>query len=209
MAAPNADFHDTSAAQPGEPKLLASSYDGIREYDNPMPFWWSAIFWATILFSVPYFVFYHLGAGATLGASYEAEVGAFAAEQAKALGDLKPDERTILTLVSDPKLKLGAQLMFRSNCAVCHGPEGGGSTGPNLTDDQFINVKTPEDIYRIIKDGIVAKGMPSWEKRFSQSQLVLLASYVASLRGTAPVNAKAPQGTAIAPWPAVEATPEQ
>lgn len=188
----------------GEAKLLASNYDGIREFDNPMPFWWTGLLWATVFFSAVYFVYYHLGAGATLDESYQAEVGAFVEEQAKALGDLEPDQRTILTLMDDPKLRLGGQVMFRSNCATCHGPEGGGRTGPNLTDDTYINVRSPEDIFRVIKDGVVNKGMPSWERRYSQAQLVLLASYVASLRGTRPVESKEAQGDRIAPWPTME-----
>jgi cytochrome c oxidase cbb3-type subunit 3 len=187
----------------GEANILDHNYDGIREYDNPMPFWWSALFWASFLFSVPYFVYYHMGVGPTLNDNLEVEVGEFVEAQAAALGDLKPDAATILTLVqNDPKLKTGASVMFRSNCATCHGPEGGGRTGPNLTDDSYLNVKTPEDIFTIIRDGVVAKGMPEWKKRYSEPQLVLLASYVASLRGTKPAESKEAQGTPVPAWSA-------
>lgn len=199
------DSYHEPGTDPSEPKILSSNYDGIREYDNPMPAWWTSLFWASILFSVPYFIFYHMGVGPTLNDDYEAEVGAFAAAQAETLGDIKPDAATILTLVDDPKWKLGASVMFRSNCQTCHGPEGGGVTGPNLADDAFINVKTPEDIFRIIRDGVVAKGMPAWGERFSEPQLILLASYVASLRGTTPSTAKAAEGSPIPPWPEVAA----
>ena len=69
--------HTTTTA-PGEAKLLDHDADGIREYDNPMPFWWSAMFWGSILFALPYFVFYHLGGvGTTLDENYHAEVGEF------------------------------------------------------------------------------------------------------------------------------------
>ena len=68
------DAHPAS----GEAKLLPHECDGIREYDNPMPFWWSALFWATFFFSVPYFVFYHAGGvGKTLSEGYESDVGVF------------------------------------------------------------------------------------------------------------------------------------
>ncbi len=200
MADSNTNQHQTSDA-----KILGHNYDGIREYDNPMPAWWTGLFWGTILFSVPYFIYFHFGVGATLQQDYELEVGVFVEAQSAALGDIKPEEQTILSLVSDPKLKMGASVMFRSNCAICHGPEGGGRTGPNLTDDSYINIKKVEDIFSILKTGVVAKGMPEWGNRFSDPQLILLASYVASLRGTKPAEAKEVQGTPVAPWPAVTA----
>ena len=56
-------------------------------------------------------------------------------------------------------------------------------------------------------DGNVGKGMPAWGERFKQPQLVVLAAYVASLRGTAPAAPKPPQGETIAPWPARPETP--
>jgi cytochrome c oxidase cbb3-type subunit 3 len=189
------------SAGPSEPRILDHNYDGIREYDNPMPFWWSALFVATFLFSVPYYLYYHVGVGPTLNDNLEVEVGEFVEAQAAALGDLKPDAATILTLVQkDAKLKTGASVMFRSNCATCHGPEGGGRTGPNMSDDSYINVKQPEDLFRIIRDGVAAKGMPEWRKRFSDPQLVLLASYVASLRGTKPAEVKEAQGVPVPAW---------
>jgi cytochrome c oxidase cbb3-type subunit III len=203
-----ADGTHTGVHGAGEAKILDHNYDGIREYDNPMPFWWSALFWASFLFSVPYFIYYHVGVGPTLNDNLEVEVGEFVEAQAAALGDLKPDAATILTLVqNDAKLKTGASVMFRANCATCHGPEGGGRTGPNLTDDAYLNVKTPEDIFTIIRDGVVAKGMPEWKKRYSEPQLVLLASYVASLRGTKPAESKEAQGMPAPAWSAPPATP--
>ena len=124
-----------------EPRILDHDCDGIREYDNPMPFWWSAIFWVTILFSLPYFVFYHLGGvGTSLSEDYETEVGAFYEVQAAKLGNLKPDEATILALSTDRQRLLAGQNMFKANCATCHAPDGGGKTGPNLTTDNFIKV---------------------------------------------------------------------
>ena len=197
----SATSHASSSGPAGEAKILDHNYDGIREYDNPMPFWWSALFWGSFIFSVPYYIYYHVGVGPTLNDNLEAEVGEFVEAQAAALGDLKPDAKTILSLVqNDPKLKTGASVMFRSNCATCHGPEGGGRTGPNLSDDSYINVKQPEDFFKVIRDGVSGKGMPDWGKRFSEPQLVLLASYAASLRGTNPAEAKEAQGTVLPQW---------
>ena len=202
--APASDAHHAS----GEAELLPHECDGIREYDNPMPFWWSALFWATFFFSVPYFVFYHAGGvGRTLAEGYESEVGAFYEQQAAKLGDLKADNDTILALMGDEKKMLAGRTMFKANCATCHAPDGGGRTGPNLTDDSYINVRTPKDLHRVIKGGVIAKGMPAWEKRYSEPQLVLLSAYVAGLRGTTPASAKEAQGERIAEWSASTTQP--
>jgi cytochrome c oxidase cbb3-type subunit 3 len=105
-----------------EAVLLDHECDGIREYDNPMPAWWTGIFWVSILFALPYFAFYHLGGvGTTLADNYETEVGAFYEMQAAKLGNLKPDAPTILTLATDGQKMLAGRNMFRANCATCHG----------------------------------------------------------------------------------------
>lgn len=188
-----------------EPRILEHSYDGIREYDNPLPQWWTWIMWITVIFSVPYFIFYTFGEGETLEQSYDSETAAFFDVLAKRLGDIQPDEQTIVRLSHDDTFMATGRVLFRSNCAVCHSVDGGGGTGPNLTDDHFINVKKAEDIYKVLHDGVVAKGMPIWSKTFGTPQLVVLSAYVASLRGTKPAVPKAPQGDVIAPWPAVVA----
>jgi cytochrome c oxidase cbb3-type subunit 3 len=102
---------------------------------------------------------------------------------------------------------MAGQNMFKANCATCHAPDGGGKTGPNLTDDFYINVRKPEDIFTVLRDGVEAKGMPKWGKRFSEPQLVLLSAYVAGLRGTSPASPLTSQGDRLGPWTAV--VPEQ
>lgn len=194
--------HDRrTAGGADEPKLLDHDCDGIREYDNPMPFWWGALFWASIILSIPYFAYYHLGGvGPTLADDYQREVGLFYEMQASRLGNLEPDAATIVSLSRDPKKMLAGRNMFLANCATCHAPDGGGRTGPNLADDSYLNVRSPEDVFRVIRDGVPSKGMPDWGKRYSEPQLVLLSAYVASLRGTSPASPKEPQGSPIPPW---------
>jgi cytochrome c oxidase cbb3-type subunit 3 len=128
--------------------------------------------------------------------------------QAAKLGDLKPDDATILALSHDDKKLLAGRNMFKANCATCHAPDGGGKTGPNLTDDAYINVRAPKDIFKVVRDGVVAKGMPDWKSRFSEAQLVLLSAYVVSLRGTTAASPREPQGERIAPWTELATTPE-
>jgi len=185
-----------------DPKILDHDYDGIREYDNPLPRWWMWLMWGSVLFSAPYFVYYTFGVGGTLQDSYDAETAAFFEVLAKRLGDVQPDEATLTRLGRDDVFMSTGRALFRANCAVCHGPDGGGGTGPNLTDDHYINAKKIEDLFNVIRDGVVNKGMPAWGKSFGEPQMIVLAAYAAHLRGSTPATAKAPQGDAIAPWPA-------
>jgi len=120
------DVQDDRASTAGEP-VRGHAFDGIEEYDNPMPGWWKAIFWLTVAFSVPYFFYYEIGVGEGVDAAYQRDLGEFYEAQAAKLGDLKPDEATIVALSHDPKMQLAGQALFRSNCAVCHGASGGGN----------------------------------------------------------------------------------
>jgi cytochrome c oxidase cbb3-type subunit 3 len=56
----------------------------------------------------------------------------------------------------------------------------------------------------VIHDGVLAKGMPNWNKRFSEAQLVLLSSYIVSLRGTQPASPREAQGDRVSAWAAPE-----
>ena len=85
--------------------------------------------------------------------------------------------------------------------------DGGGLVGPNLCDEEYKNVKDIADILTVLQNGASAGAMPAWKNRLSTNELVLAASYVASLRGTNPPEPKAPEGRVIPPWP--EAPPEE
>jgi cytochrome c oxidase cbb3-type subunit 3 len=183
-----------------EPKLLAHDADGIREFDNPMPFWWSALFWGTFVYSVLYAGYYMIGVGPGVRADYDTALSDFYQEQAAKLGDLKPTVSTIRALMADPRMMQAAGGMYKANCATCHGPDGGGGTGPNLCDDSWLNVRQVTDINTVLTNGVVSKGMPAWSPRFTEAQLTLLTAYVAHLRGTSPVTSKAAQGNAIPTW---------
>ncbi len=183
-----------------EPKLCEHESDGIQEYDNPMPLWWSGIFWASIVFSILYAMYFMIGVGPTAQQEYQDDLGGYYLEQAEKLGDLQPDAPTIERLMKDDKMMTAARGLFISNCAVCHAADGGGLTGPNLCDGSYINVNKIEDIYTVISNGVIAKGMPAWDKRFIPAQRVLLAAYIARLRGTNPAAPKAALGKEIARW---------
>lgn len=200
--------HDPTRNPTEETLLLAHDADGIREFDNPMPAWWTWSFWATIAYSCLYAMYYMFGAGPNVATDYDADVSAHWQVQAERLGELKAEPAVIARLIADPRMMQAASGLFGANCAVCHAKDGGGLTGPNLCDDEWINVKTVADLFPVISAGVPQRGMPAWDKRFSESQRVLLAAYVAHLRGSTPAAPKAPQGNTIAAWtlPAAEQT---
>ena len=90
-------------------------------------------------------------------------------------------------------------MTYKTNCAVCHGVNGEGNVvGPNLTDDHWLHKGSIKDIFKTIKYGVPEKGMKSWAADFSPLQIAQLASYVKSLHGSNPPNAKEKQGELFA-----------
>jgi cytochrome c oxidase cbb3-type subunit 3 len=186
-------------------KFFEHEHDGIREYDNPLPGWWNWLFVASIVFSIWYFVYYHIGVGPSIHERYDAAAVAQLERQLGSFGTLNPDDVTIMRLLAEkPEMIQALGGMFRGNCAQCHEPDGGGNIGPNLTDDHWKNVRKPADIYTVIAEGIAGTSMPAWKNRFREPQMILLSAYVVSLRGTTPDAPREPEGQVIDPWPTLE-----
>ncbi|MBK7122458.1 MAG: cytochrome c [Chitinophagaceae bacterium] len=84
--------------------------------------------------------------------------------------------------------------LFEANCIACHLKDGGGSVGPNLTDNYWIHKGSINDIYNTIKIGYPDKGMQSWSGQFTPKEISFLASYIKTLVGTKPAVGKEQQG---------------
>ena len=176
-------------------KLLDHEYDGIREYDNPLPGWWVLLFWATVVFSAFYFVYYQWGHGESETAQYERQMLAHYAMLAEQLTKAGPiTDETIHGFQEKPDVMTASANLFASKCAVCHGAAAQGNIGPNLTDDYWIHGGRLTEIYHTISEGVLEKGMISWKTQLGLGEMLGLAAYVGTLRGTNPPNAKAPQG---------------
>jgi cytochrome c oxidase cbb3-type subunit III len=184
--------------------LLHHDYDGIQEYDNPLPGWWSGLFFATFVFSVFYMTYYHTGVeGRSVHDEYNEDAARVFEQRFAQIGELEPDRETLLTYMDDPKWRLVGEAVYKANCVSCHGPGGRGGVGPNLTDDHWKHVETIEDIARVIADGAANGAMPAWRNRLSHvNQVVLTAAYVASLRGSNPSGGTPPEGREIPAWDA-------
>jgi cytochrome c oxidase cbb3-type subunit 3 len=189
--------------QPQQDQLTDHAYDGIQEYDNPLPGWWTMIFWATIGFSALYLlVAFVAGPHMSAAGAYEEAV----LEQMKHSGaPLKADAPTLLKLMKDPDSLQTGTAIFQANCIACHNREGQGLIGPNLTDDYYINVNKIEDIPDVVTKGRKNGAMPSWANRLSPNEIVQVSAYVASLRGrnlpSGNPALEATKGKLIPPWP--------
>ncbi len=177
-------------------------YDGIKEYDNPTPGWWSFIFFATFVFSIWYFLYYHASTISTsVAQGFENDVTEDLRKRFSTIGDLKPDEPTLLRYMANAEWKAVGASVFKTNCVSCHGPDAAGQVGPNLTDDHWKNVVKLADIPQVIMNGAGAGAMPAWKTRLHPNEVVLVAAYVASLRGKNLPGPRGPEGQVIAPWP--------
>jgi cytochrome c oxidase cbb3-type subunit 3 len=175
--------------------LLDHNYDGIQEYDNPLPRWWLALFWATIIFTPLYILYFHFGGGMLAIERYDQEMIAFydnQAEELLALGEIT--ENTLVDLMADQSMMNGGEKIFQAKCATCHGMFGEGGIGPNLTDDYWLHGGQLMDVYRTVREGVPAKGMLAWERQLRPAELMAVSSYVGTMLGTEPPNPKPPQG---------------
>jgi cytochrome c oxidase cbb3-type subunit 3 len=175
--------------------MLDHDYDGIRELDNALPPWWKYGFYFTILVGFIYLLNFHVfGSGKNPTEEYEYEVAKakIVQENYNAKNADKIDEKNI-QMAAAGGIEVGKEI-FASVCWTCHGKLGEGGTGPNLTDNYWIHQGSLNDIYKSIKIGYPEKGMQAWEKNYSPKEISNIASYIKSLHGTNPPNAKAPQG---------------
>ncbi len=183
---------------PSSDPLTDHDYDGIKEYDNPLPTWWLAIFQLTIIFGFLYFIHYQFGGGPTLTQELDVAMKSIEKAAAQHAPAETETENMLTTAMKDPKaLELGATV-FTAKCASCHGPQLGGLIGPNLTDNFWLHGKgTRLDIVKVIRKGVPEKGMPPWESLLSKEEVYGLTAYIISKKGSNPANPKAPQGEEV------------
>jgi cytochrome c oxidase cbb3-type subunit 3 len=184
----------------GHDGLLDHEYDGIREYDNPLPRWWVWMFAGSFWFSVAYFFHYHVSHnGQSVAAAYEADVAEARETQAKASLAEPVSEESLGKLMADAALMNDAKALFGLRCTPCHGDKAQGLIGPNLTDSAWIHGGGHlVEIFDVIDQGVLAKGMPAWSKQLSPIEVRKLAAFVGTQRGRN-VPGKAPEGTVAAP----------
>ena len=168
-------------------------FDGIQEYDNDLPPWWKMMFYVTIVFGVGYMLHFHVfRTGALQTEEYEMEMEQAAILAAKNADD--PNAVTNYEVLTDAAALESGKSIYAQNCAACHGQEGQGTVGPNLTDEYWLHGGDVNDIFKTVKFGVPAKGMVPWQGKLTKDQILEVSSYILSLQGSNPANAKEPQG---------------
>jgi cytochrome c oxidase cbb3-type subunit 3 len=177
--------------------LTDHDYDGIRELDNALPPWWKYGFILTICWSAVYLIHYHVvHTGKSSKEEYAEQLKTaeiqLAEYRAKAANMV---DETNVQILSDASSIAAGKDIFVKNCTSCHGPDGqGAQVGPNLTDDYWLHGGSIHDIFKTIKYGVQGKGMRAWKQDLTPSMIAQVASFIHSIHGSNPPNAKKPDG---------------
>ena len=154
-----------------------------------------------MIFAVVYLFYYH---GGNSNWSSENEYIA-AMEEGEAIKEAylermanAVNENNVERLLSDEDLAAGKAL-FDRNCIACHGAQGEGGIGPNMTDQYWLHGGSVKDIFSTIKYGVPEKGMIAWKNQMSPLHMQQLTSYIMSLAGTNPPNQKKAEGKIYIP----------
>ena len=183
-------------------------WDGIKELNNPLPRWWLIVFWATVLFSVGYWIFMPSWPappgfqGYTRGIAHnnqrlivQRDIDALKVTRAPFASRLT--SASLAEIEADPQLLQFAlaagESAFGNNCATCHGAGAQGARGyPNLNDDDWLWGGSLADIRQTIEHGIRAEDdatrqsqMPAFgrDKILTTAQIADLVEYVRKISG--------------------------
>ncbi|MEE9387050.1 MAG: cytochrome-c oxidase, cbb3-type subunit III [Paracoccaceae bacterium] len=201
-----------------EPKTTGHSWDGIEEYDNPMPRWWLWTFYATIIWGVLFMIAYPawpLISGATpglLGYSTRSEVAADIGMFSEANGEIaaRLAAADVTAIASDAVLQSYAvnagAAVFKTSCIQCHGA-GAAGTGiyPNLIDDDWLWGGNIDDIALTIRHGIRSavdddtrfSQMPAFGDFLEEQEITGVANFVRALGGLEHDAAMAARGAVV------------
>jgi cytochrome c oxidase cbb3-type subunit 3 len=203
-----------------DPETTGHEWDGIQEFNNPLPRWWLWTFYLTIIWGIGYTVAYpawpmltHATRG-FIGTSTRDDV---AAEIAAFDGANAPLEAKLVAadlggIAADPELanftRNAGAAVFRTNCATCHGAGAAGAKGyPNLLDNDWLWGGTIDDIVLTISHGI--RNTTDADARYSQmpafgkdgilerGQIEAVVEYVLSLSSADHDAAKAAEGLTV------------
>ncbi|MFD0917006.1 cytochrome-c oxidase, cbb3-type subunit III [Pseudahrensia aquimaris] len=205
--------------QPTGVETTGHEWDGIKELNNPLPRWWLWTFYATIIWSVGYMVYYPaipLIEGSTMGISGVTARGNLKVEMDAA--DLARRDKVALLAEQDITevakneelvrfATAGGSSLYKVNCSQCHGAAAQGGEGyPNLSDDDWLWGGDLEAIYITIAHGVRndedddarQSAMPAYGKDelLSREEVNAVAEYVLQISGKEHDAALAGQGQA-------------
>lgn len=180
-------FANRSGAPADPEQTTGHAADGIEEYDNPMPYWWFAMFLITIVFGIGYLIAYP-GMGNFKGVlnwtqhdQWQNSVDQ--AEQRFGAMRMKYLAMSVEDIAQDGEAVKMGQRMFANNCAQCHGSDAKGSYGfPNLSDKDWLWGASPADLKTSITAGRRA-AMPAWGPMLGDDGVRNVTAYLQRLNG--------------------------
>ncbi|MDO4998309.1 MAG: cytochrome-c oxidase, cbb3-type subunit III [Neisseria sp.] len=166
-------------------KTMGHEWDGIEEYNNPLPRWWFYLYLLTVVFGIGYLLAYP-GLGDFKGFlnwtsdnQYQKEVQTAQANYGPVYA--KFAKMPIEQVAKDPQAQRIGKNMFDTYCIQCHGSDAKGSKGfPNLTDHDWLWGGTPEKIQETIANGRTGV-MAAWGPALGEERVKDVANYVLSL----------------------------
>ncbi len=173
-------------------------YDGIEEYDNPLPAWWLYLFVITLVFAIGYLVAYP-GLGSFPGLLGWSQTGQWQAEVDVAKARYEPvfakyRDMPVEQVAQDPEALRMGQRIFANNCSQCHGSDAGGARGfPNLRDNDWLWGGSAEAIHTTIVNGRQG-GMPPWGQMLGEEGVKNTAHYALTLSGALPAGPESAAG---------------
>ncbi|MDP3443506.1 MAG: cbb3-type cytochrome c oxidase N-terminal domain-containing protein, partial [Ignavibacteria bacterium] len=168
-------------------------YDGIRELDNDLPPWWKWLFILCIVFAVLYMIRLWVFRADDLiqGKEYNKEMVDSKAKQENSAST----EAFEIEILDDATSLANGKETWTKICAVCHLADGGGLVGPNMTDNYWIHGNTIENMFNVVTNGVIEKGMISYKDQLSpQKRLEVLSYILIEIHGSTPATPKEPQG---------------
>jgi cytochrome c oxidase cbb3-type subunit 3 len=183
----------------GKVETTGHVYDGLEEFNNPMPRWWMWLFYITIVFAIIYLALYP-GFGSFAGklgwrsaGQYQEEVKLAEAEVGPMFEKYKATD--LKALAADSKANAMGERLFLTYCAQCHGSDARGNKGfPNLADRDWLYGGEPETIKLSILNGRHGQMPPMGAAVGSEKDIESVAHYVLSLSGSAHDSIKATAG---------------
>lgn len=176
--------------------LLDNDYDGIKELDNKLPPWWVYLFYICIVFAGIYLIRYEIMGGDNPEMELKKEMAQAKIDvenYLKTAPDLM-DESKVTQLTEPADIAAGKEI-YTANCVACHRADGGGQIGPNLTDEHWILGGGIKNIFHTLEHGgRDGKGMISWKGTLKPKEMQKVASYILTLQGTNPKDAKPAEG---------------
>ena len=188
-----------SLRKPAQVETTGHKWDeDLEEYNNPLPRWWSWLFYLTVAFGIAYLILYP-GLGSWKGMLGWSQVSQLENETAVAQKQFGPMYEKFVavdveTLAHNNDALAIGQKLFLNTCAQCHASDAGGSKGfPNLTDLDWLWGGTPEAIKASITEGRTGM-MPAWGTALGEARIKNVANYVRSLSGLTHDSIRAAQG---------------